>query len=718
MRTSRAEWIWLLLFVLNVATIYWWVTRDIPEREPAAVASADQQPSAPPPPQHPRTALYKQQGCWLPEFRMAPATNAEAPDRSAWRGAGASGDQLAEDPCGNVWALWFNSWSVFSGASPGKVGRLSLPRDGLIAELARSGVSAFLPLTDGFWIVGRNGEVSRFSDQGWHRELQLGQRCEPAQLLAFGDELWLNCLTSQAPRLLHRPGGDADWKTPANAPSGPRFLLRSRDGRLLALGLGEIAELESTAHGWKSRPAPLPLPTRELRADADAQGVTVAAGSQIIVVGAQGEARTLDLSDGQISGLLRLDPERLLVSVRGEGLNYFDDQDWHRWRFAHGLPGSDARDLLIDSASRLWLAGRPVITIDAESAFAAITRLSNPLALEGTVYADACAAASALLGRALHDGQVAQERLDGQQRVFFSGTQVCPDPWRQDLEPLFFRRQADGALLQVPYNAHNRRTRCSKQCLERELAELTRQWTFTLYLPEGPGAKAPMTPRLLPPPTPLPLQSPGPEGLLTTSGDVWIASADGVFQHDGAGWQRHDIGSVRAVNQLVEDDYGGVWLGLSVPSQSGTSPLQRWSGRQWDPVALTNVSQISLLAAFPGGVLAGGFNRLLQVDTSGHVEQALGKLPSRSGGAHISVDVARMLWLSRVPGEHGLIVLEGGRSGRVSTREGLLIDQVRATAHDQQGRVWIWYRDGRVGVYSRFELIKRARWYSPSLIDR
>jgi len=258
MRTSRAEWIWLLLFVLNVATIYWWVTRDIPEREPAAVASADQQPSAPPPPQHPRTALYKQQGCWLPEFRMAPATNAEAPDRSAWRGAGASGDQLAEDPCGNVWALWFNSWSVFSGASPGKVGRLSLPRDGLIAELARSGVSAFLPLTDGFWIVGRNGEVSRFSDQGWHRELQLGQRCEPAQLLAFGDELWLNCLTSQAPRLLHRPGGDADWKTPANAPSGPRFLLRSRDGRLLALGLGEIAELNPRRMGGRAVRRPCP----------------------------------------------------------------------------------------------------------------------------------------------------------------------------------------------------------------------------------------------------------------------------------------------------------------------------------------------------------------------------------------------------------------------------------------------------------------------------
>ena len=53
MRTSRAEWIWLLLFVLNVATLYWWVTRDIPDREPAAAASADQQPSAPPPPQRP-----------------------------------------------------------------------------------------------------------------------------------------------------------------------------------------------------------------------------------------------------------------------------------------------------------------------------------------------------------------------------------------------------------------------------------------------------------------------------------------------------------------------------------------------------------------------------------------------------------------------------------------------------------------------------------------
>ncbi len=709
MNQPRSEWVWILLLGLNAAVLYWWFTREQSEpaaltAEPPALLEAQTESEAPAvvTPQPPA------ERCWAPESSQQRGSQAEAPTAADWQMAAGSGARLAEDPCGNLWALWFNDWRVFADGDPLRVGHLRLPRDAAFGKLAASGVAAFLPLRSGLWVLGRNGQSARLNESGWALLEDLGQRCDWAQMAVLDDQPWLNCSGGQSSRTLRWE--NERWRPVGDALRAPRYLVLSQDRRLLSLARGEIAEFQPADERWQSLAAELPGPSRDFRAAADAKGISVAQGKRILDFDRNGRiVRQLDVA-ADVSGLWRHPEHGLYASIRGLGLNIHDGQRWYRWRYAQRLPGSDARDLWIDRRNRLWLAGRPLLSIDATEAAAAITRLSDPAPLAGQRYADACAAAADRLGRRAIAGQIAQERVDGQNLVFFDGTQVCPNPWLSAAMPLHVRRRADGALLRTPVNASQRRTRCSLACGANEQAELQRQWRLSQLIPTGVSTRAPLQEKALAPPEPPPRSSPGPAMLLGTDGDSWVGAGEhGVYQHDGEGWIHHPMADGR-IMAIAEDPHGGIWVALSGVA-TGQSPLHYWRGRSWRSVELPRTRVLSSLAAVPGGVIAGGFGGVWQVGSAAQVLDEFDRRPPRSGSRHISVDAARMLWLSRNSGEHGLILNDNGRWGRVSSREGLHSDRVRLTAHDDDGGVWILFEDGQVAIHSRFELMAKMHWH-------
>lgn len=109
----------------------------------------------------------EQEACLIPTSAARGRLSLEPPSLDHWQEAAAAGHQLAEDPCGNIWALWFNSWAVFPHGDPEQSAPFRIVGGETMRKLSMSGVADFVPLGKQLWVLGNNGALARFDASGW-----------------------------------------------------------------------------------------------------------------------------------------------------------------------------------------------------------------------------------------------------------------------------------------------------------------------------------------------------------------------------------------------------------------------------------------------------------------------------------------------------------------------------------------------------------------------
>lgn len=639
---------------------------------------------------------------------------AEVPAADDWR-SGGSADRLRGDECGHVWGLWFNSWVLHAHGEARLIGHLQIPYEGALASLASGGVADFVAEAGALWVLGRNGEFARRDRGGWHR-LTAPQPCRNGRLARAGDSLWLSCDQAPGQHLLARwLRGPERWRIERLAPGLRPLLLSATPERVYAIGPSASAIIDADRIGLAQAGK---LPVLPLAGAIDA-GRLALAGEQGLWLQDRASGRWQEHLPGQaITGLAFDAQGSLWAAVRDDGVRVLVDGEWLYWRYAQGLSDAEARDLFVDGAGRLWLAGTPGAVIDARAAARRMRALALPSAVPARVHKDACVAARAELGAPpAGSGQVVHVDLRGQDLVFFEEVQVCPDPWRGPRETaLHVRRVSDGAILELARNGRRGYLDCGEPCVEPSRSRLLAEWGIAIHRPEPDGWR----PEPLRVPQPLPAQSPGWVALLGAGDEVVLSSQGGaLYRHDASGWSVHPPGTLLARDNpalaIAQAADGSIWLGSS-PSwsreqarYSGT-PLHRWRHGRWRDLVVGadgGAWAVWDILALAEGVLLAGNGGVRRVQRDGSEVQgflALDSVPTQA----LAVDRDGQFWALHALGHPGLSVQVDGRWRRLSSREGLLADHWKALAFDAQDRAWLLAEDGRVAIYARTALLAGA----------
>lgn len=684
----------------------------------AALLLRPESPTSPPVPTGrpapkavPKALLRDERNCLQPR-RIGVSTRAvELPNLRSWTVAAASAARLQADHCGDIWALWLNSWTVLPRGDPTRSGSVLLPP--AAAGLATAGVADFVTTEAGeLWVLGRNGAMARYHDDAW-QGLPALPDCGSGQLAEYEGRIWAACPSPTRPGLAVWNEQAAGW-TPTSKLHAVHRLAATSDGRLLAIGRDGLYEYGGGPEaGWRQ------LARQGHSASAlaaDAERIYVGTPRGLYLYSRTGKPLGEALAGEDVTGIAA--GAGVWVSVRNEGLRYYDGRRWHAWRYAQGLPDDDGRDVLLDAQGRLWVGGTPVGVIRAAVAAERVTHLAPVPVLPGQIYPDACAAAEALLGKRPQDGQIAQETVGGVRHVFFGTRQVCPDPMHQPNDAhLFFRRGADGALAEIPYNGVRFHRGCGSPCSEGTREELARFWGVRVHKPTGPGARAPLKVTTWPPPRPAPPETPSGELVMGISGRVWMGTRrSGLYHHDRGGWRHYGaeygFGPDNPVTAMVEDAYGRLWVASSPRGGSGptAAALHRFDGktwRHWSSAEGLAADHVAALAAIPGGVAAATNGGLSLVAGSSIQSFGPAEMGTRSYVTTVTADRGNFLWLTHGPQAEGLTLAQGGWFRYLSSRDGLFADRIRRVGLDNRTRVWLLADDGRVAVYSRFKLMER-----------
>jgi len=652
------------------------------------------------------------EGCLRPTRTSRLGEPVERSDAIEWQTTAAA-DRLRVDRCGSVWGLWFNSWSVSLYGDPAHIGHVAVPNRGRLAGLARSGVAAFLPAHDAtLWIVGNNGELARYRQGGWQR-LPAPERCTPAALELVDGDVWLACGSSSAP--LSRWDEQAQsWLPVAGTGAVPIARLAvASDGLLFAAGAGALGAYDGgPEQPWRwlaQTPAPTALA-------ADDEHVHVGSEDGLHSFDRRGRPLGKALAGDRISGVVATGNGRIWASVVGGGLRHFDGRSWHEWRFAHGLPDDEGRDVLLDDRGRLWLAGSVGGVLDERQAARRIVSLADPPPIDGNTFDDACAAADALLGERDVAGHVARQRIDGRMRVFFDGHQVCPDPWNGPRTvPLAWRR-GDGAIVEVASNGHRGHVDCGSPCTDEQRRTMAPLWQVRVHRPL-PGGRGLQPAETLPLPDPLPTQSPHSALLLGGDDTVWIGTRDrGLYQYDGRRWRQHqaddrfDRGN--GLVTLLEDASGTVWAGahprwLPEAGRHAGAALYRWRNGRWStPDADEPLSRWSTLTltAIDDGIAIGSNGGMAEITSSGIRVIGSDVFGQRAFVATLAQDPQQAWWVGHGSFDPGISRLQHGQLMHATSRNGLFADRIRRIAVDDADRLWLLESGGRVAVYPRAAL--------------
>lgn len=660
-------------------------------------------------------------GCLLPRRIDHTGQDLERAALNEWR-AGGSGDTLRIDPCGNVWALWFNSWVIHVADDPSQRGTVSLPRGNeAVAAIVNSGIADFLPRRGELWLSGRHGSLVRYRHGSWRR-IEAPGKCFSGQLVEFGGEVVFAChgVGTNSLHVWDAAGESGSWRSLSGELRTFGRVATSQEGALITAGGGSLLVLRDPAGGpWQTVPHAAGSPVEMA---ADAARIAIADESGLEIVDYAGRPLIPRFEIEGIRGVA-LDARGVWVAVWRAGLHFHDGRAWHRWDYAKGLPDDTARDLLLSPGGRLWLAGTPSAAIDSVAAAEAIPRLQAPNPIAARIYADACAAADSELTNRAASEEVSRESGIERKLVFFRASQVCPDPHAADYPgPVFTRRRADGALLRMTHNPQRDAGRCPGDCSGAAYEALAERWRLALFVPQSLSARSGFDRIDLVAPDPLPREPPMPEPALPDDGTVWLATrSEGVLRFDDGAWQRFGAADgfspANPVVDLAHDHLGRVWV-YTHPSTSAVEasvlwPLHRWQGGTWTHQGLGQVSdsiQGRSLIPTSNAMLIATNGPLLRIDGAG--------VPVSTGddgvgdASDVSVDragyfwIAESLWSSR----RGIRILDRGRTGRLDARDGLFEDRIRAIAHDGDGGIWMLAEQGRVAVYDRQVLFRAARW--------
>lgn len=645
---------------------------------------------------------------WIPR-------EAELPAADDWRTTGGS-DRLYEDACGHVWGLWFNSWQIHERGEAKRVGHLQLPYEGSLAELTRAGVEDFDVNGGVLWVYGRNGHFGRRDRAGWTR-LPAPPECRKGQLERAGKTLWLSCADPRGQLLARWLDRASQWQIERRGPGLRPLLVRATPERLYAIRAGEITRIDADQLGAAQ---PFAVTVQPTRAAIDSRRIALASTTGLTLHQRADGSAQQHFAGTEVTGVAFDHHGALWATLRNQGVRVLVDGRWLEWRYAEGLPDDEARDVLVDSAGRLWVAGTPSAVIDADAAARRMRALTPPPPIVASVHADACDAAKAHAP----SGNVASARVDGVDLVFFGNQQVCPNPWRGEFGDSVRYRRADGALLELAHNGHRGHLRCGGPCVEPSRARLAASWRVRVHRPRDDGWHT----QVLQLPEPLPATSPGPHMLLTRSDEVWIADdLGGLHRHDGTRWRRTDLAAGLAPDNrattLAEGADGAIWVG-SNPTWSRERkrysglPLHRFQHRRWRHFAVGNTWTVWDVLPLADGALVAGNGGVLRIERDGSPADSAA-LGGRSVIA-IATDDAGAWWALPGLGQPGLqVYAEGalrgtctsmcnGRWRQLSTREGLLVDYWRAFAFDAQARLWLLADDGRVAIYASSALLERS----------
>lgn len=679
-----------------------------PEAAPAPPAQPAEAALVPSPPAGPPIVLLRgRDGCLSPASTGPDREQIETPDASAWQTIGAGGDRLQLDACGKLWGAWFNSWAVVSPGSPDRIGSLSLPLDGHTKAVSESGIASFAFDHEGaLWVLGRRGDLLRHQGSEWTSLPRL-KDCNDGELRRWRKEIWVACGYADKASVLRWNETGRRWDGVGGAPARANRLAVDARDQLWAAGPGGIGRRDAgRGDGWQRLPGGHGQPSAFVASPA---GLEIGTADGLWRFDSEGQPLSHELARLPVSGIAA-DGQRLWVSTRGHGLFLLDGGPLH-WRYAQGLPSDLVRDVLVDAQKTLWLAGTPMARMKASAAAQAIAGLATPPELPAQRFADACEAATALLGRTDSSGQIHRVLWQDGVRVFFGDRQVCPGLRDQESpQPVFWRR-ADGSLLELAYDGRGSARFC-------DCPEMAQWWRIRRHQPL-PGGR--WRSEDLPLPDPLPPESPGAFAQLDDAGQVWVAtSQSGVWQFDGGKWRHHGesagFGPANRPQALLADAEGTLWVGsspqwLREQNRHAGPALQRWQDGRWQPWRLPGdeAGSVFALAAASGIVWAGDNGLLRRIGPEGISEIRDDTLRRRGLITHIALDAQGQPWLAHGIDSEGLSHHDGERTWTLTSREGLFADRLPRFAFDGEGRLWLQADSGEVAVYQRQVLLDAAR---------
>ncbi|HEX5755549.1 MAG TPA: two-component regulator propeller domain-containing protein [Arenimonas sp.] len=637
--------------------------------------------------------------------------------RDAWQPS-AAGGRLAVDPCGAIWALWYNSWTVVQPGDPDRVGSVQPPRTGATTDMARHGVASFaFDPSRKLWVLAKNGSVARHTGDVWEL-LPALDGCRDGQLLRWRQEMWVACPFTPrfdpTGRAQPAPTGVLRWNETGNrwdgiggAPAGARRMVVDARDRLWTAATGALARRDAgRGEGWMTVKGEHGTPTA-LATLPDGFAIGTEAG--LWLFDSEGQPQSAELDDVHVVGLAA-ENGRLWVATWRHGLYLRENGQWHQWRFAQGLPDDLVRDVVADARGRLWVGSSPGGWMLAAAAATQIKRLPALAELPGRHYHDACAAAIDILGDGEVSGAIARARIEGQSLVFFNGQQACPlRPEKQGAMPVFWRRD-DGSLLELAYNGRGGSS-------FNNGSTMGAYWTVRLHQPLSGGGWHSET---LPLPDPLPPESPGSLVQFDGQGHVWIATGQsGIWQFDGQGWRRHAEEAGYSLHNrpqaMLADGEGLLWVGSS-PSwlfkekRHAGPALQRWQDGRWHPLD-PNGPTLSVFALASGAGLRwiGDNGKLWRLGPEGISALDDDALRKRGLITNIVIDAAGHPWLTHGSTTEGLSYHDGERARIVTSRQGLFTDAIDLLAFDAEQRLWLLAKSGEVAVYERASLIDASR---------
>jgi hypothetical protein len=403
--------------------------------------------------------------------------------------------------------------------------------------------------------------------------------------------------------------------------------------------------------------------------------------------------------------------DRYWVGSARDGLFFIDKDRVSRFGYPEGLPSDEVRDLVVDGQGYLWFANEGLQVARADEAEEVMRRPPSPPKMEGQVFADACAAADALLEGKRESGQVTVATIEGKTVVFLNGRQACPDRYSRRGDAVNAVRRADGALAVMSYNGVRFSNYCPRPCSPSQSKEMQKRWAGYLLVPaeKGPGLL-----RVdLPPVDPVPAETPNSEFHLDARGRLWVGTnGDGLYLFDGRHWTRFaeeaQLHPKTPISIVVGDASGNIWVGSSPQFNRASGKylnpnLHRWNGKEWkhwSPADGLGYWSTDSILPLKSGALVVGTNGGLSVLDGDSVRTLRGEVQTATHYAKsLSEDVRGRLWITNSYRGTGVTLFDGSGFRTRDSRDGLFADRLRASAHDGTGRVWLLADEGRVAVY-------------------
>lgn len=588
----------------------------------------------------------------------------------------------------SVWLVSINEVVEITVESPLKVRRRL---DGkLFDSMFDSDLAAITAAAPGpgghVWVGTKDGELLRYSNYDWkiilERKKFINGKIRAIGVL--GDEVFI--------------GGKGLWKLnrttgkvtryPGFAETRVQVLNATKDNRLF---LGASSGVWSyTDRGWTEfwKLSGADKIVRAIHWNPQ-RGMLVGTDDGLVAISPAGVVTERALP-GTVVTSISEDPEgNAWIGTQKDGIKLWKGRtQWFQANDRDGFPGVNVEHIHADERGLLWISivGRGFFYSNASRVLEWISQFPDRSRAQPStgpaVFSSACKAAEQELGGRPVSGDIARDRVDGVDMVFFDGRRVCPEGAAY--------RKGDGVIA------------------------IADGWTITLH---SRGSRTEIA---------FPKEYDADQLrhiFLDSKQRVWVASAgQGLAMTDGTSWNMFtDKQEVyrNPVNAIIEDEGGVIWIATAPvfdpQSRTYRQPnLHRYDASgQWIHYSPLDglISWSSTAAALmKDGRIAIGSPMGLSIISSKGVSvfgerEGLPEKYIQSIGRDPSGD----LWMSHLYYGDGITWFDGVSFHRVTSADGLFSSRISHVAHDASNRVWILASNGQTGVYPRSFFEARAK---------